>query len=289
MIYVSSQPDIPYFHWQVKVYANNFIRLGIRPEQIHAIFLIEDRESQGLKQLKSELPIRIFSYPITKSHYPPVYKPQGMKQHASYLKGMFFYHDSDIILTAIPEVEKLCTCAWYMSDCRSYIDTKYIKSKGEGLLEYMCQSIGIHPAIVEANDENAGGAQYVMSGTTYEFWDKVEKDSLLLLKAMKEFPPPEKGYPIQSFCAEMWATLWNMIAFGKELKIHPELNFTFATSHYKDLSKVKILHNAGVLPQNRDKMFYKGDYINKSPLGLDFSHLSKEYASWKYVEELSYF
>lgn len=288
MIYVSSQPDVPYFHWQVEVYARNFIRLGIRPEQIHAIFLIDKKESDGLKELKAKLPIRIFSYQIKKSHYPPVYKPQGMKHHAQHLRGRFFYHDSDIIFTSIPQVHALCNCAYYVSDCKSYLDSKYIKSKGEGLFEAMCNSIGIHPAIVVANDENAGGAQYVMNNTSYEFWDKIENDSLILLQVMQSFPKKEGLiYGIQSFCAEMWSTLWNMIAFGKEIKIHPELDFTFATSKYSALDSVKILHNAGVLPQNRDTMFLKSDYMNKSPIGTDFSHLSKDFASWRYVEEIN--
>ena len=38
LVFVTAQPDVPYFHWQVKVYSYNFIEMGINPNQIHVIF-----------------------------------------------------------------------------------------------------------------------------------------------------------------------------------------------------------------------------------------------------------
>jgi hypothetical protein len=38
LIFVSAQPDVPYFHWQVRVYVHNFIEMGINPNQIHVVF-----------------------------------------------------------------------------------------------------------------------------------------------------------------------------------------------------------------------------------------------------------
>ena len=32
-LFVTSQPDVPYFHWQIKVYIHNFTELGIPPEK----------------------------------------------------------------------------------------------------------------------------------------------------------------------------------------------------------------------------------------------------------------
>jgi len=31
LLFVSAQPDVPYFHWQVKLYVHNFIEKGINP------------------------------------------------------------------------------------------------------------------------------------------------------------------------------------------------------------------------------------------------------------------
>ena len=35
LVFVSAQPDVPYFHWQIKVYVHNFIEKGINPNDIH--------------------------------------------------------------------------------------------------------------------------------------------------------------------------------------------------------------------------------------------------------------
>ena len=31
ILFVTAQPDVPYFHWQVKLYTHNFIEKGIKP------------------------------------------------------------------------------------------------------------------------------------------------------------------------------------------------------------------------------------------------------------------
>ena len=236
MIYVSSQPDAPYFHWQVEVYSKNFIRKGIDPKDIHAIFLIQKEKTQGLLELEKRLPIKIFCYEIEPRTYVAMYKPQGMAKHSQYLRQKFFYHDSDIVLIEPLQLETLCTCKWYGSDCRAYLGVEYIKSKGESLLEDMANSIHINPAIIEFNKNNVIGAQYFLNDTPKEFWEKVEADSLTLLRVMQSHKT-QVGikHPIQSWTAEMWATLWNMYAYGKSVSVSKELDFTFSTSKIERL------------------------------------------------------
>ena len=43
LIFVSAQPDVPYFHWQCEVYLNNFIELGIPKENIHVLFAMVNK------------------------------------------------------------------------------------------------------------------------------------------------------------------------------------------------------------------------------------------------------
>ena len=31
VLFMSAQPDVPYFHWQVEVMIHNFMKLGINP------------------------------------------------------------------------------------------------------------------------------------------------------------------------------------------------------------------------------------------------------------------
>ncbi len=57
LLFVSSQPDVPYFHWQVRVYIHNFIEMGINPKNIHVLFGIVNnnteptQESLSIKEL----------------------------------------------------------------------------------------------------------------------------------------------------------------------------------------------------------------------------------------------
>jgi hypothetical protein len=63
LLYVSAQPDVSYFHWQVEVYVNNFVRKGIPLENIHVLFGIPDNKTEpstwGLK-LKEKYQMFIF-------------------------------------------------------------------------------------------------------------------------------------------------------------------------------------------------------------------------------------
>ena len=38
LVFVTAQPDVPYFIWQIKLYVNNFIDKGIDPNQIHVVY-----------------------------------------------------------------------------------------------------------------------------------------------------------------------------------------------------------------------------------------------------------
>ena len=46
IIFVSAQPDVPYFHWQCEVYLNNFIELGIKPENIFVLFGLVNKATE---------------------------------------------------------------------------------------------------------------------------------------------------------------------------------------------------------------------------------------------------
>ncbi len=52
LVFVSVQPDIPYFHWQTKIYVNNFIDKGIKPDKIHVLFVMVDRDQESEESLK---------------------------------------------------------------------------------------------------------------------------------------------------------------------------------------------------------------------------------------------
>ena len=114
LVFVTAQPDVPYFHWQVKVYSYNFIEMGINPSQIHVIFAMVNGNTEPTKEsleLKS-MGINVHHYLDTRhqKHYIPNIKPflihKWLEQFPEFGK-CFFLHDADIIFRKLPDFESL--------------------------------------------------------------------------------------------------------------------------------------------------------------------------------------
>ena len=114
LVFVCAQPDVPYFHWQVRVYVENFIEKGIKPNQIHVIFAMVNGNTEPTKEsleLK-ELGINIHHYldDRVQKHYIPSIKPfliyKWLEEYPEYGK-CFFLHDADIIFRRLPDFKKL--------------------------------------------------------------------------------------------------------------------------------------------------------------------------------------
>lgn len=296
MIYISIQPDIHYFHWQVEAYLFNFLDKGIK--DIHVVFLYQQSPSDKGLRLKEKYPqVNFFFYKDERKDksYIPSIKPWGMFRHLQEYpllnkENILFYHDSDIIFREKVN-ESLFTQdnKWYLSNTVSYIGYNYCISKGLDQFHAMTKVIGIDPERVRVNQANSGGAQYVVKNTGWEFWYKVYDDSNKLYRFLEieSIKWKSKEHPIQKWCAEMWATLWNIWLFNYETVVHQELNFCFATAPIEDWYKCKIMHNAGVTEIECDQMFFKGNYIEKDPIQyLSIMKYSDKFCSWMYVKNL---
>jgi hypothetical protein len=217
-----------------------------------------------------------------------------MKQHIvsrpEIQNDVLFLHDCDIVFTKSPKFESMIVGdAWYLSDTRFYINYDYIQQKGNTIYEKMCEIVGIDKRIPKLMNSNSGGAQYIVKNTTYEFWDKVEKDSIKLYKYFCDEEPNyvkkyDGDYPIQKWTAGMWSFLWNAWYFGHETIVDDRMGFGWVTNPYSDVEKYSILHNAGVLETNTD-LFYKGNYINDLPYNKNLN-VNKEKASYYYWNEI---
>lgn len=298
MIYACVQPDIPYFHWQIKVMLTNFQKVGINLADCHIVLLHSNTKSQQSEELQLQFPqAKFFSYLDEREDktYIPSIKPYGMYKHVLAnpdLKSQaIFYHDSDIIFR-----EKIDMSAfendeyWYLSDTVSYIGWKYIVSKGEQQAHDICDFFGIDSQVLIDNQNNSGGAQYIMKNTTPSYWLKVYQDSNRLYHFLNTREQrcgiinPKDPYPIQKWCAEMWATLWNAWLFDYKTYVDRELDFCFATSPYEEYEKCKIMHNAGVTEKEQDRMFFKGAFIHTSPFDKDLGYVSPQYSSFAYKQ-----
>lgn len=72
----------------------------------------------------------------------------------------------------------------------------------------------------------------------------------------------------------MWAQLWNVYHFGKDVETPNELDFCWPTDNVERYYQTKIYHNAGVM-NDHQHLFYKGKYVNKVPFKDSFKHVDK--------------
>jgi len=305
ILFVSAQPDVPYFIWQIKIYVNNFIEKGINPNQIHVVLgivKVNGKPSEESIKLK-DLGINVYHFidERNKKTYIPSIKPylisKWIKLNSDYGK-LFFLHDADIIFNKLPNFNKLINddiC--YLSDTIGYIGYNYIidccdryekahpKSEKGQLLKEMANIVGVSVDVIKDNQENSGGGQYLIKNTTFEIWDKIYEDSTNLYDQMLDY---QKRFPIspgeiQFWTAEMWSLIWNLWMYNYKTKITNELDFSWATDSLKVYEKRPILHMAGVTEDMKFKKFYKGDFINVDPIEM----LKKDYNHFDFIENNS--
>lgn len=314
ILFVSAQPDVPYFIWQIKLYVHNFIDKGIDPNQIHIVLGLvqgKTKPSDESKQLEGMgVNLHFFLDERSKKNYIPSIKPyliskwiQSNPKHGE----LFFLHDADIIFNRLPNFDDLLnddknylsdTIGYigynYIMDCCNRYETKHQTSQKGQLINEMVEVIGIDVNTVKANQENSGGGQYLIKNSNCELWDKIYKDSTKLYEQMLSY---QKRYPInpgqiQFWTAEMWSLLWNLWLYGNETKITDELSFSWATDNTNKYEKHPILHMAGVTDNLKTTKFYKGDYINIDPISKirenpnHFDYIDKDSSTIKYIENM---
>ena len=313
-IFVSAQHDIPYFHWQIELYINNFRNKGIPIENINVILSIPqnaEKPSKGGRNLKNKYKnVYFYKDERDRKNYIPSIKPYLISK---WLKDdpergrCFFLHDSDIIFNYLPDYSELINDRVnYLSDTIGYIGYNYLTNTSENyekihseleknnLIKIMSKVIGINPKIIEYNQSNAGGAQYLLKNQTVQLWEKIYKDSTKLYDETISF---DRKYPIktgqlQFWTAEMWSILWNLWYFGHSTRISDKMNFSWATDNLDIFENRPIFHLSGVTEKEREKFFYKGDYINKNPIETlikdsnAFTYIEEKNATNKYIDNI---
>ena len=287
-------PDNRYFLWQLLVQFNNFTKFGYDSDVIYVVGIFNETKSPELVKIMSDSRFKnkIFTYNDTRKNpkYHSSLRPHILSKYfeeCGDTSGAYFYVDPDIVFTNYIDFSKLLNDDyWYLSDTRSYIDSKYIKSKSDELLYYMCNIVDINKKIVECNDDSAGGAQYLMKGISSKFWDKVYHDAESLfdymVKTSNRYSPSS---PIQAWTADMWAVLWNAWKFNHKTKIDSGLDFSWATDHISRWNECNIFHCAGVVDGKNSDYFYKGGYSNESPFKKNIK-CSKDYCGFNYLKEI---
>lgn len=295
MKFLIALPDHNYFIWQMLVQIANFRRYGYDKDLIYVIGVTSGDMNKNLYKIinSEELNCKFFIYKDERKgvNYPSTLRPHILykffKENPHYNNDTFFYTDPDVIFTKYLNFDKfLNDDTWYLSDTRSYLDSKYIKSKSEKLFKEMCSIVGVDPKIVEENDVNTGGAQYIMKNINSEFWDKVYIDSENLYNHMRNtsniYNP---DHPIQAWTADMWAVFYNALYYGHKVRIDNDLKFSWATDKLNAWKSNYIFHNAGVVGGDKNN-FSKIDY-QVSPFNKEIPQF-KNSATTFYIDEIKY-
>ena len=296
MRYICCQPSTIYYSWQVDVMIHSFLNNGIKAEQIDVIFSDKPNGDLPCFYLTQKYPnVNFYFYPDTRENikYISSVRPHILKKHfykyADLYKGTFMYHDCDIALTKPLQIDHyLCGCnpTCYLSDTISYIGHDYILSKGEDVLNLMCDVASIDKEIVKQKQDKSGGCHYILKNIDYTFWQEVEKDCENLFEKVvalntQKIAKDDRHHPLQIWCADMWAVLWNLWKRDINTEVIKELDFTWATDNVNSWGTNAIFHNAGINNDN-NKEFYKAKYLNKKP-PKDLE-INPTLASFKYYE-----
>ena len=319
------QPTDVYFIWQVHLYVESCIENGFDEENIHVLLYCPKGRSisekwDELRRVYPKLNIFIYEDKGVGQYigiYIPILRPHTLWQHFKAFpeleKKTIVYTDCDILWTEKLDIAKYYdneTC--YISDAKSYLNVDYFNSKERDVLpekleEYkkrdvlkeLCDIVGIDKQIVIDNNNNTGGVQYILKNVTAEFWKKVEKDVIsirvhLMNNINKQFFANEnKG--IQSWCADLWAVLYNLWYYKKDVQVVEEMEFAWASDPIGKLEKVGIFHNAGITTTTfaGSPAFYKGKYhMGSNPLNDPLikqileDEGSKKWCTWWYTEKL---
>ena len=279
------QPAIKRFEWELEVCLTSLRSVGF---DIKDVVLLFTRHDDFIPQrLADKYGVEVHTYNDLRSDksYIPSVKPwlwwQYLAEDPSRKQEDYFYFDSDVIFRKKPDLRKLKSRPdrWLCSDTNGYLNPSYIKQckNGEQVLTRMADIVGVTVASLETINWNSGGAQWIISHPTAEYWRKVYADSNRLWQYLQTVDSN-----IQKWTAEMWSQLWNMMYFNIGPVISDELDFCWATDQVKRWNETKIMHNAGVTSDMRD-LFFKGKYTDRAPFGDDLSFVDKTKCSYKYA------
>jgi len=320
-------PDDTYYTWQVHLWLESLKKLNKSKDAIVLLFIPHGRTPNSKwKQIIDLYPEAEFNMYVDtddqiSSNYIPKYIPilrpyvmfRYFTEHPEMSEKAIFYCDSDILFTEDFDVEKYKDDdVHYLSDTNSYISVDYFDSmwkralpekqaefKNMDIVTMMGALIGITREEAERFREDSGGAQYLLKNLNASFWYKVMKDCIVirsyLQKINKEFFKSEnEGF--QSWCADMWAVLWNLWFVQGFTKVIPEMKFAWATDPVEKLETCTILHNAGIVSQMMGSYpaFFKGSYHRGQDPTIDphFKKVlehegAKKHCTWYYANELS--
>lgn len=333
-LFISVQPDDMKYCTQIRVQLFNFRKYGYS-SNYHVIFFQPhsrlDLPNPEIENLVRDFPeAKFFVYKDFRNierlgkifDYQPILRPWCLHEHWTKFPELefeqFFYLDSDVIFTKYLDFNPLDNKTQWLSST-PYIGVDHFNSKQDNVRadkaeEYFKRNIvselgelvGIKEEIIIKNDSTVGGAQYLLYGIKPEFWNLVINNSIEIRSHLKEFnqkyfvgntPQEREVNGLQSWCADMWALLYNLWKEGYTTQTPEELNFCWNTDLMEKWETNYLYHDAGTSGEwvGDKKTYYKGkeSYNHiwnhpqlRTPFQDDLTDISPELCSSKYVEEI---
>lgn len=307
MKFIMAQPAIKRFEWEDDVAVTNLLTLGVNPDDI--IILMRENDPLMPQRLRDRFKIRVYTFKDTMDSKAKAYIPsvrpwlwwQFLKNYPEMENEDYMYQDSDIIYRKIPNFNTTPATPnhWYCSDTESYTGPDYIRSKGTTLVRDVGAILGLTEQQMWSFKGRGGGAQWVISHPTADYWHDVFEKSCILYDWFTRIEPSYKAlyarqgrpheYPIQKWCAEMYAELYLCAKYGVTTEISEELNFAWSSDEANSYSKDRnILHNSGITAKvaKEKHLFLKGDYVKVSPFSANLSWVNPKYSSYEYVQAI---
>lgn len=336
--FISCVEDSERFLWESAVQLFNMEKYGLDDKFRIIIFLPAYNRIKGFspkwKKLEEWFPNTKFFYYqddnrnsvtdlMVNYDYIPIHRlcslERHFKEYPELEKDAIFYLDSDVIFTKDPNIsqELLDNDIIYLSDTRTYLNERYFSSKIKDVKEELKEEYDkldvvdkiasfakLKKETLIENNDNTGGAQYILKNMTADFFSKCIDTCLIFRMYLqhinqKYFPgltPQDresKGH--QSWVADMAAIQWNLWRLGYKCETPSWMDFAWATDDTSKLESTFILHNAGITSnatiratknlrsvKNEDgsplmvdaPAFFKGKYANSSPFN-DIEELEK--------------
>lgn len=326
LVFIEVSPDDDYYMWQTQLWLESLRKLNKSSNAIvikfTPFFRERNKKWNDIISLYPEVKFKFYKDELNELQhklkiYNPVIRPwclaKYFAENPSLEKKAIFYSDCDVVFTEKFNIDHLINDdVNYLSDTNSYINASYFDSKAKDVLpnkleEFkkidvlgeMCSLLGTSREICEKNNNDSGGAQYLLKNINSEFWKNVTKNCMFIRSYLQNinkiyFQNESKGY--QSWCADMWAVLHTLWKNNVATKVVKEMDFAWATDPISKLDRVGIYHNAGVTGEtmNNYTAFYKGKYAGGFSPFKDRKQLekiindeeSKKHCTYYYTQQL---
>lgn len=311
MRFIACQPATIKMYWQCATLAYNLTSLGVDPKDIYLIFSLgvdtdPNYMPEAPARLAEDYGVSVYTFqderPSIAKAYIPSIKPYLMwrffDEHPEARPHEYLYQDSDVVYRDLPNFDytPLNSNHWYGSDTDSYTGIDYITSKGPDMLQGVCDILGVDYQRALSLKGKSVGAQLLLYNPEPKTFKQAYEGSYKLYHYFKHREASDRAYyrqhgnpdeyPIQAWCASMYAEWLCFACSGIDFVASKELDFAWATDSMKRLQEVHIYHDAGVSEGDKTH-FFKGDYNDSLPFKRDFSWVDPQSASHFYTNLLN--